>query len=238
MLNVLKDNQIYLIDYNSNEIYSHSFFHAPFSFDSVTKLKNKDNIYLFDFIYCLDEDLTYDDCYIGFLNYKIEKKNSFTLEKTNSEEVLKVNYNTKLTCLENNYNNIQCKYAINKDEEKSIYQQIVTLFNRDTFELIQNIILDEFHIDFQTFDSMIQLKENIFIISYSIKPDVIHVLFTKLSLNKNNYILEDYLDKIPYININKDLIYDFTSGNSFRNSLFRLNDDEFVMLINDCKNSK
>ena len=50
MLNVLKDNQIYLIDYNSNEIYSHSFFHAPFSFDSVTKLKNKDNIYLFDFI--------------------------------------------------------------------------------------------------------------------------------------------------------------------------------------------
>ena len=238
LLSVLNENKIYLIDYNNNnEIYSHSLYYKPFSFDSIIKLKNKENVYFFDFIYCLEET-NYDECYIGFINFKIEKKNIFILENSNSEEVVKVNYNTKLTCLENSYNIIQCKYSVNKDEERTVYQQIVTLFNRDTFELIEHFILDEFFIEFQTFDSMIQLKENIFVIAYSIKPNIIQVLFKKLSLDiNNNYILDDYLSNIPYININEDLIYDFTSGNSFRNNLFRLNDDEFVMLINDCKNS-
>ena len=64
------------------------------------------------------------------LTYKIEKKNSFVLEKTNSEELLKVGYNTKLTCFENSDNIIQCKYSI---EKNTTYLQVVTLFNRDTF---------------------------------------------------------------------------------------------------------
>ena len=233
LINILKDKQIYLYDISSNEIYIHSFFYFPFAVDTIIKLKNKDNIYLFDYIYCIDE--VYSNCYIGFSNYKIEKKNNIILEKTNSEELVKVGYGTKLTCFENSHNNIQCKYTI---EKETTHLQIVTLFNRETFEVIQDFILDEFNFDFPTFDSMIELNDNGFVVAYSTDPNIIHVLFKKISLKENNkYELEDYLYNISYININEDLTYDFTNGNRHRNHLFKLSDDRFVMLINNCKDN-
>ena len=233
LINILRDKQIYLYDFNNNEIYTHSFFYIPFSVDTIIKLKNKDNTYLFDFIYCVDE--IFSNCYIGFSTYKIEKKNSFVLEKTNSEELLKVGYNTKLTCFENSDNIIQCKYSI---EKNTTYLQVVTLFNRDTFEIIEDFILDEFYLDFPTFDSMIELKDNGCVIAYSTNPNIIHILFKKITLKDyGKYEMTDYLYNIPYININEDSIYDFSNGNSYKNHLFKLDDDKFIMLINNCKDN-
>ena len=236
-INILKDKQIYLIDFNNKEIYTHNFYYIPFSFDTIIKLKNRENVYFFDFVFCLD-DLSLDNCYIGFVNYKIDKKNDFILDKTNSDELVKVNYNTKLSCFENGFNLIQCKYSINKDEENYIYQQILSLFDRDNFELKENFVLDEIHIQYQIFDSMIQLKDNIFVIAYSTKPNIIKVLFKKLILDQNNnYKLEDHVYNISHIYLNEDLSYDLTNGNSERNNLFKINEDEFVMMFNNCKNN-
>ena len=237
LLNVLKDKQIYLVDYNNNDIYSQSFLYSPFSLDTIIKLKNKENEYLIDFVYCIDE-LVYDNCSIGFVNYKIDKKDNLELVKTSPTELVKVKYNTKISCFENSFNIIQCKYSFNTNEETQTKQHILSLFNSNTLEIIQNFVLDEFYEEFQTFDSMIELKDNVCVIAYSTSGDKLHVLIKKIDLDENkNYILSDYLENINYIDINEDSAYDLGASSPFKNSLFKLNDNEFVMLINDCKNS-
>jgi len=68
--------------------------------------------------------------------------------------------------------------------------------------------------------------------------NVIPVIFKKISADFNkNYILLDYIDNIPYVNINEDSAYEFKGGNSYKNSLFKTEDDEFIMLINGFKNN-
>ena len=239
LINIIKDSKFYLIDYsNNNDIYTQSFLYLPSLFDTIIKLKNKNNIYLFDFIYCLDESSS-NNCYLGFINYKIDKKNEFTVEKTNSEEILKVNYNTKLSCFENGYNVIQCKYSINKDDEKSTYLHIISLFNRDNFELTQNFLLDELYSVYKTFDSMIQLKDNVCVIAYSTDPNVIKVLIKKLSLDEtdNTYKLDDYVYQIENIKLNEDLSYELKKDNFEKNNLIKINEDEFAIVINNCKDN-
>ena len=233
LINIVNDQKIYLYDYNNDEVYSQLFLYSPFTFDTILKLKNKNNIYFFSFVYCLNE-LTLDNCYIGFVNYRIEKKNLFLLEKTNSDDLLKVNYNTKLMCFENSYN-IQCKYSILIEDDKvnTINQHIITLFNPDTFEVIKNFNLDTINLDFPFFDSMIQLKEDVFVIAYSITFDIIHMKFKKIVLNKGDFAFENYIDSLSHININEDSIYDLASRNPFRNTLFKLNENEFIMLLNN-----
>ena len=237
LINIVKDLKIYLYDYNNDEVYSQLFLYSLFTFDTIIKLKNKNNIYFFSFIYCLNE-LTYDNCYIGFVNYRIEKKNMFQLEKTNSDDLLKVNYNTKLMCFENSYN-LQCKYTVLLDEveKATIYKHIITLFNPDTFEIIKNFNLDIINLDFPFFDSMIQLKENVFVIAYSITSNTIQILFKEILLDGNNFKFENYINSLFYININEDSIYDLANKDPFSNDLFKLNENEFVMLLNDYKNA-
>ena len=234
LLNMLKDKTIYLINYNTDEVISQSINYSPFSLDTMIKLKGKNNIYLFDYIYCLDESV-FDKCYLGFTNYKIENKNKFTLEKTSSnsqEDLIKVGYNTKLTCFENNFNIIQCTYSIKNDEKLSTSQYILGLFNPDTLKLFKTFIIEEKLFDNPIFDSMIQLKDNACIIAYY-NPNIIKVIFKELTQEDDDYILEDYLEEIKEIKINDDRAYNLIQGNSFRNSLYKLNDDEFVMLLND-----
>ena len=236
LLNILKENKIYLVDYNDNNVYSNSFLYSPFSFDKVMKIKNKNNVYLFDFIYCLSE-ISFDNCYIGFISYSINQGNEFKLDKTNTESLVKVDFDSKLTCYENSDNIIQCKYFTSVDEKDyNLKEQILEFFNINNFKSIQRIVLDKFSIDTPIFDSMIELKDNAHVIAYSIEPNIIQVIFKKLSLDENNkYNLENYLYNIPFININEDLEYDLDNGDPFRNSLFKISDDEFVMLLNDYK---
>jgi hypothetical protein len=235
LVNILKAEKIYLINYNDNEISETSLTFTPYSVDTVTKLKNKENIYFFDFIYCTDE-YVYENCYLGFLNYKISK-NVFILDKTNinTESLIKVDYDSRLTCFQNSFNQIQCKYYVSTDDEFDIYkQQVVELFNADSFASIYRTILDKIAIDEMIFESMIELKDNICVIAYSIESNVIKVLIKSLELDENyKYHLQDAFASIPQILINEDSSYQLDHGTSFRNSLFKLSENEFVMLLNN-----
>jgi len=233
LLNMLKDQKIYLINIKTDEVISHEFEYTPYSIDKLFKLKEVSNTYIFDFIYCVDDALS--KCYVGFANYKFDGKNKFILQKTNSdEETLEVNYETKLTCFRNNYQIIQCTYSLNEDQD-DYYEYTLGLFNQNTLKLIQDFTINKTINQHPTFDSMIELKDNAFIIAYSIETDVIKVLFKQLNFKQNTYSLSNYLEGIDEIIINEDKRYELEGGNCFRNSLFKLNDDEFVMLINDNK---
>ena len=86
---------------------------------------------------------------------KFEDKNSFFLQKTNSdEETLKVNYETKLTCFKNSYDIIQCTYSLNEDQD-DYYEYILGLFNQNSLKQIQDFTINNTINQHPTFDSMI-----------------------------------------------------------------------------------
>ena len=242
LLNILKDKNIYLIDIYENEVYtfnSAQLINEPYSIDKVIKLKDKENTYLLDYIYC-SNPYVHDKCFIRLINYKINSKNNIKVEQSSPEKSIQVNYKTKITCVENQ-NLIQCTYTTQNDEEDddptNDNLHILGLFNRDNLQLIQSFVLENnFTVD-EAFDSMIQLKE-MSVIAYSIDSNKIHVLFKKISKDSNNkYIISDCISDIPYININEDSTYEIDRGSSFKNSLFQINDEEFLMLISDYKNN-
>ena len=246
LLNLLKDKQIYLIDYNKDEVYEKNLpflydTNTPYTIDTIIKLKDRENIYFYDYVYCTDQNV-FDKCYLRLINFKVNSKDNFALENSNSEKQIQVNYKTKLTCVENSKYFIQCTYTTKNDlknnDNANDNQHILGLFNHDNLTFIQSFVLqNDFNLE-ATFDSMIQLKDNVCVIAYSINPNLIHVLFKKISVDLNKkYILLDYIDTIQYININEDSEYLFKGGNAFRNNLFRINGEEFIMLINEFNNN-
>ena len=235
LINILKDKKIYLIDYSNNEVYIQNkpaFDYIPHYFDTMIRLRGKDNIYFFDYIYC-EEASFLKNCYMRLINYKIENKEQFFIENSSPVNNIEINPNTKLTCVENTNYFIQCTYTTLKDN-----QHILSLFNHNNLDLYNSFVLENNFIEKATFDSMIEIKDNVCVIAYSLDPNVIHVIFKKISVDLNkNYILLDYIVNIPYVNINEESLYEFKGGNSYRNSLYKIDDDEFIMLINDFKNN-
>jgi len=231
IFNLLKDNVIYLINIDTDEVFSHPFNYTAFSSNTIITLDSETNNFLLDFIYCKDKD--FEDCYLGLANYKIEGDDSLILEETNSDDdPIPVDYDTKLTCFLNDEGYVQCTYSLNEDLDE-YNEYILGLFDPDDLALFQDFTLDEKIMLNPPFDSMIQLTDNAFVIAYSIDPNVIEVLFFTLDYKDEDYVLSDYLEGITEIDINKDKLYKFEGGSCFRNSMFRLNDEEFVMLVNE-----
>ena len=101
LLNILKDNQMHLIDFDSNEHYTHSLPKIPTSIDKFEKYINSNNEYLYSYIYC-DKNIqsSLDTCHLGLSNYKINSKNNFNIE-LNNEELIRIKPDTKLICINN-----------------------------------------------------------------------------------------------------------------------------------------
>ena len=116
-------------------------------------------------------------------------------------------------------------------------QHFLGLFNYNNLEFIHSFILEHYFDLEPTFDSMISLKDNVCVIAYSLERNLVHIILKTISIDKDkNFIMEDYINDVLYFNINEDLIYEFNGGNAFRNNLFKINENEFVMLINAFKN--
>ena len=232
IFNMLRDNVIYLINIDTDEVISHPFNYTAFSSNTILSLDYETNNYLLDFIYCEDKDL--EDCYLGLANYRLEAKDTLILEETNSDDdPIPVDYDTKLTCFINDEEYVQCTYSLNEDLD-DFNEYMLGIFDPDDLELFQDFTLDEKIMLNPPFDSMIQLTDNAFVIAYSIDPNVIEVLFFTLDYKEDDeYTLSNYLEGITEIDINEDKLYKFEGGSCFRNSLLRLNDEEFVMLVNE-----
>ena len=232
ILNMLKDNVIYLINLDKDEVISHYFNYTAFSSNAIINLDERTNSYLLDFIYCVDKE--FEDCYLGLASYSLISKDSFFLEETNSDDdPIQVDYDTKLTCFKNDEEYIQCTYSLNEDLDE-FNEYILGIFDPDDLALFQDFTLDEKIMLNPPFDSMMQLTDNAFVIAYSIDPNVIEVMFFTLDYKEDDeYTLSNYLEGITEIDINENKLYKFEGGSCFKNSLLRLNDEEFVMMVNE-----
>ena len=236
LLNIMKDhNQMYLIDFDSSEQYTHSLPNIVTSIDKFEKYINSNTEYFYDYIYCNNQD----QCYLGLTKYKINSKNDFKIEK-NIEELIRVKPDTKLICINNIFSSTYtlCKY--NKleilDDQTFINKHTLALFDSNTFEMKNSFVLENYFMpEKQVLDSMLPIDENKsnFIMAYSTSQNIIKILFKTF---KNDYNeLTDAIENVPYININEELDYYF-NGNVFSNDLCKIDNDNFFLLIKTHKN--
>ena len=194
--------------------------------DTIFEYAKYPDIFFTDFIHCKQ----LNDCYIYLKNFNLSKNLDFKEIKTNKDNI-KVHYQSNLKCIDNEYFNvILCTYSPLKSFTEDIYSHVLGVFDPETLNSLQNFILEE---DIETkiaFDDMIQLNINCFVIAYSESPDVIRVLLKELTID---FDLQNYVREVPIIYINDDHYYSIHNGNCVENSLFKINDDKFAILIND-----
>ena len=240
LLNFMNDVQMHLIDLESNEYYSHYLPNIPASLDKLEKYINTNNKYFYDYVNCFnDMQSKVDNCYIGLTNYLINSKSDFKIEY-NKEEFIRLKPKTKLICINNIFASqyILCKYNSFEllDEQTFINNHSLTIFEINTFAINNTFVLEKYFMpDKQIIDAMIPMDENksIFIIAYSISKNVIKILFK--TLKDNNNVLEDAIEEVPEILINKDLKYYF-NGDVFSNDLCKIDNNNYALLIKTHKN--
>ena len=230
LLTTQTDDYMFLIDYKQNDIYGTKTNVSTKYDGNIFKLNNSE-IYFSSFVTC-NEDVE-KKCFMNFRKYSMSSNKILIL----SQEVIKsikVKPETKLTCFENEKSYIQCTFTV--DGKKILH--CLTLFNPKNFEILRTFSLDEFLPEYP-FDSMIKLLDNVSVIAYSTKNNVIKVLIKKIkyfyneTISKEQYELEDYLPDVSEIYINQDNIYKFEGGNPYKNSLYKLSEEKFIMIVND-----
>ena len=230
------ENGIYLIDYMNNEYSSFSMYPLSYYPDNIFEIYGYNDIYFTDYVNC--DDAFRSHCYLEMKIFTIESSTLNILERNTGQ--VEVQYGKKLTCLENEDDFIQCVYTV-MDSNSGNYTRILGLFNPLWLSLDFSFELEKNFRHNAIFDSMIALDDNnVFVIAYSSSENEIKVILKKLeyieSPNKNEYIMSDYIEKIPYILINSDSEYDFTKGYSKRNSLCEINDKKFAMFVESVSN--
>ena len=244
LLSTQSYNQMFLIDYKNKKFTNFTFdSYARFS-ENIFKLNGYDdeNLYFTSYIYC---NGLYDlnECYLGLRIFKLNFTDMLILLE--NQDKIQVHYKSKLSCFQNEDLYIQCIYStmenINNTEK---YSHIISLFNFKTLKMEYNEVLEEnFKID-GIFDNTIQLKGNIFVTGYQYfnKRNVIKLLFKKFKIisnseNDKTFLLEDYLPNIEHIDINDDNIYLLERGLAKKNSMTKISETKFAILLSEFKDS-
>ena len=240
----------YLIDYNSdngevsvNVIKDNSEI-EEYKTDAFFKLKGTTNEYFTDFIYCDNNDSP-TNCSISFRKYTINSKTDIKLSYEKKGVLIKVNPKTILTCMQNVDNYIQCTYTftvVNSTTKVDKSMHVFGIFEPKTFNVVQNIVLEDDYNPDAAFDSMIILKDNVSVIAYSSEENIIKVLIKKMGTDFSNrekpFILSDYIEEVSFISLNKQKYYEIKESVPSENSLIAVNERKFIMILNDHKSAK
>ena len=233
--------KMYLFDYSKENAVSKesTFDTSAYSTDTIFQIDDDTFTYFTDFISCIYDDPS-DHCYIIMRKFIIENRNIKVLNEVKGN--ITVSSNNKLTCLFSEFDFVQCTYTTQeKQDSKYIYNHVIGFYNEETFEYLDSFTLKENFDTNAAFDSMISLKEkeNIFVIAYSSDDNIITVLLKRIGYNTDfsEIVMVDYIKEIPYINIDGNNLYTFKRAKSDRNSLFKLNDNKFALILNNFKNS-
>ena len=228
--NISKENP------DSKEIIFNSY---AYSTDTIFQIDDDTYIYFTDFISCQYDDPS-DNCYINMRKFSINNMNINIINEMQGN--VTISSKNKLTCLFSEFDFVQCTYTTQEKKDSNyIYNHVIGFYDEETFELIDTFILKEnFNTD-ACFDSMIQLKEdeNLYVIAYSSSANIITVLLKKIGYNVDysEIVMDDYIKEIPFININENNLYVLKGAKSDRNSLYRLDDNKFAIIVNNFKNT-
>ena len=230
----IKDN-LNLIDYNNDEKKDIKIDLSAYSTDKILLRRKETDIdngeYLTDFIYCKNNDL--NNCYLMMKNF--EEKDGQLNEINSLISSVKVHNNTNLNCIKDENNYLKCIYnKVNEDSTISHVLGIFSCFSNRNQELIKEFELEKNYDINPSFDSMIEWNNDIYFIAYSQSDNknAIKILFQKVYEDLGVVKMEDYIPSIPSIIINEDSLYNIAMGEAKKNSLYKMTNDRFAMLVN------
>ena len=232
LLSTTYESQMYLIDYiNKNYTELRVNLLSQYS-DTIFKLKDYEEEYFTDFIYC-DKQYNYNECWI---NLRIFKFNLLKIEIIlDSPDKINVSSKNKIQCFQTDKNYILCIYTSEEiSNNTKLYNHTLSIFNSKNLNIEYNETIEKnFDVDC-SFDYSLQLKENVFIIGYSYpnNRNIIKLMIKKLDINNNNFYFENYISLVDYININEDNNYIIRNGTAKRNSMVKISDNKFSILLN------
>ena len=92
----------------------------------------------------------------------------------------------------------------------------LSLIDPISFKFVDNVTIENNFLETRFFEETVELRENLYILAYSINEDVIKLQFKNISVLEieDGKILsyEDYFKKISEIFINEDKSFVFKSG--------------------------
>ena len=236
LLSTQFENEMYIFDFSQKKPNSKvlNFEKSAYSTDTIFQIDDDTFTYFTDFISCIYNDPS-DNCFIVMRKFTIENKDINVIKEVQGN--IAVSSKNKLTCLFSEFDYVQCTYTTQeKKDSKYIYNHVIGFYDEENFEFITSYTLKENFDTKAPFDSMISLKEkeNVFIIAYSTSSNAIKVELKKIGYNIDfsEIVMTDYINEIPYIELNKDSKYTFQGAISDRNSLVKLNDNKFALILN------
>ena len=228
------ENDLYLIDYEHNEIIKKEIDIPGYSADKLILMEAEDESvdpdYTISYIYCKDL-IKLNECYLMMKNFEADGRN--LEENISLKPVIKLHYNSQLNCYKDEQSYIRCTYTTNEDD--STYRHVLAIFSSVTFSLSQEIELEKNYDPEPTFDSMISLRLKTCIIAYSAKnnKNIIKILIKKIERERYEFKIEDYITQIPEILINEDNLYKFEGAKASSNSIVKISYDKFALLVNN-----
>ena len=232
---------LYLIDYNTGKIVEEKKIDSSAYFTDRVILKqkktsSKEAEYLVDYIYSKESKY-----YIMMKNF--QAKDGKLNEISYLTSSVQVHPNSNLKCYKDDNNYLKCTYnKVNDDSSISHVLGIFSAFTNQNIELVKEFELEKNYDTEPSFDSMIEWDKTTYIIAYSL-PDnknSIKVLLKKVfnDISTSAFTYDDYISSIPSIIINEDSLYNFYKGEAKKNSLYRLSDEKFVMMVNNFKDNQ
>ena len=222
------NKNMYVIDYINNKTNIHRFNQNSLSWkmSDIILIKKLSDVYLTNFITCKSEN----NCY-GFLRqFKFYTNNNDVILIKEYTLETKLNIERNFICIESYNNYIQCLFT-SFEEKKYILELYDINILRPKYQFI---IEQDMNKATNVIESMIKLKEDVFIIVYSLEKNLVKILIKTIKYNYYMFALDiyDYITDVPYLFINEKNEYIFEGNNSNRNSLCIINENKFALLLN------
>ena len=234
-------NNLYLINYIKDEKVEKRIDYTAYSSDKIIlrqkKTYSRNAEFITDFIYCKNDNL--DDCYIMMINF--EENDKDLTETTSLVSSVQVHYNSILNCYKDDNNYIKCIYnKVNSDKSILHTLGIFSAFSNKNIELQKEYELENNYDSNPSFDSMIEMSNDIYFIAYSLpeNKNTIKILLKKVFNDINIFRMDDFLEDIPYIFINEDSLYNFANGDAKNNCLYKISDEKFAMMVKTFKDNQ
>ena len=228
------ENNLYLIDLTNNKIIKKEIDNPNYSYEKIILTEKESTSgkpnYLASYIYCKDKT-NLNDCYLMMKNIEINTRQLI------ENPTIKVNPKNQLNCFKDEDNYMRCTYT--KLEDDSSKKHVLGIFSSESFNLLKEFELENnYDNDDPAFDSILRLKNNICVISYSSSNNnIIKILLKNIHITEeNDFSISDYIAEIPEILINENNLYVFEGGKASSNSIVKMTDNKFALLVGDFKN--
>ena len=232
------DNYLYILDYEDDKIIKTQIDTPAYSTDKIIVMEIEDESidpdYISTYIYC-KEGTNLKECYLMMKDFEADEEELD--ERVSTRPVIRVHSNSQLNCYKDISNFLRCTYT--KYVDDSNYKHVFSLFSSGSLSFVTDFELEDNYDTDPSFDSMIKLKNNVTVVAYSTKnnKNVIKLLLKTIyrDVKTNTFYLNDYIKNIPEILLNEDYTYKFEGGKASSNSLVKISNDKFALLVNNFK---